>query len=105
MVPINHNPDDPRERRYNRAHKSTRVIVECSYGILKNRFPCLRHLRIEPTFAGKILMVCATLHNVTNKEDFNVAVQYETENDHNNAVIPGNVAGPRAQAVLDYFNY
>lgn len=56
--------------RYNRKHKSTRRIIECAYGILKERFPCLLHLRLNPIQSAKAVITCATLHNIASAEDF-----------------------------------
>jgi len=103
MVPMNNNPNDNRERKYNRAHKSTRRIIECSYGILKNRFPCLKYLRVDPCFAGRIIMACATLHNVANKADF--IPNSDAEDDNTDAVIPPTVTGHRRETLLEFFNY
>jgi hypothetical protein len=70
MTPLSNDPEDPAEQAYNRSHKSTRRIVECAYGILKERFPCLQHLRVKPEYAGLVVLACVTLHNIANKEDF-----------------------------------
>ncbi|KAJ8884612.1 hypothetical protein PR048_016469 [Dryococelus australis] len=56
-------------RRYNRRLKVTRQIVERVLGILKEKFPCLNHLRIEPQFAANIVKSCATLCNISRKGD------------------------------------
>ncbi|KAF4137380.1 DDE superfamily endonuclease [Phytophthora infestans] len=32
---------DPRKRRYNKAHSRTRIVEECAFGRLKNRFRVL----------------------------------------------------------------
>jgi hypothetical protein len=72
MTPCNRNIHDPAVLRYNRSHKSTRRIVENAYGILKERFPCLNYMRLNPTYAGKVIMTCATLHNIATKDDFPV---------------------------------
>lgn len=71
IPPFRRNPDDPAEQRFNVAHKKTRRIVECSFGMLKNRFPCLRFLRVHaPEYAAKIVMVCVIFHNIATKSDF-----------------------------------
>lgn len=31
---------------------------------MREKFPCLNHLRVDPQFAGKIVLACATLHNI-----------------------------------------
>lgn len=71
MPPFRRNPENPAEQRFNVAHKKTRRIVECSFGMLKNRFPCLRFLRVQtPEYAAKIVMVCVIVHNIATKSDF-----------------------------------
>jgi len=52
------------ENRLFTAHRKTRHLIECAYGIMKEKFPCLNLLRVEPIFAGKIILTCATLHNI-----------------------------------------
>lgn len=64
IPPLRRNPDNPAEEAFNRCHKKTRRIIENSFGILKERFPCLNYLRLRPEFAGKIVIVCAILHNI-----------------------------------------
>lgn len=52
---------------YERLHRKTRFIVECAIGILKNEYPCLKHLRIRnPTYIAAIIYSCVTLHNMQN---------------------------------------
>lgn len=46
MPPLRNDPRDEAERVYNIRHKSTRRIVECALGILKEKFPCLNRLRV-----------------------------------------------------------
>jgi hypothetical protein len=64
IPPINRNPDDPIERRFNQCHKSTRRIVENTIGILKEKFPCLNHLRLQPVKTARVALACVVLHNV-----------------------------------------
>jgi len=70
MTPYVSNIHDPGEVRFNAAHKRTRRLVENAYGVVKARFPCLKKMRLEPTYAGRIIMACAALHNITTREDF-----------------------------------
>jgi hypothetical protein len=59
------NPATDAQRRYNRAHIQTRNVVERSIGILKRRFPCSSStLAYQPEKVGKIMTVCAILHNI-----------------------------------------
>lgn len=52
------------QRRYNKAHSSTRMKIECTFGIVKRRFSCLKGLRVEPNRACRIIVACAVLHNI-----------------------------------------
>jgi len=45
---------------------------------MKRRFPCLNYLRLSPNYAGKVVTACMTLHNVSNKEDFDWEMQEES---------------------------
>lgn len=73
------NLNDPMVQRFNRAHKRTRSIVENAFGILKEKFPCLNHLRVDPVFAAEIFKFCTTLCNMTqnNQEEDNVGEMVE----------------------------
>ncbi len=65
MPPLSLPNPTNQERRYNRAHKKMRRLVECSYGIMKNCFPCLGKLRVKsPKFAAEIVQAVVTLHNL-----------------------------------------
>jgi hypothetical protein len=70
---------------------------------MKKRFPCLKLLRVQPLFAAKIIMACATLHNLASQEDF----EFEPPNiipgpnGINNA--PNIVPNARQQEILNYF--
>jgi hypothetical protein len=46
---------------------------------MKNRFSCLKHLRVEPKYAARIIMVCATIHNLATKGDFEWDNEENTE--------------------------
>lgn len=60
------NPQTEQEQRFNNAHKKTRNLVECTIGILKQRFRCLlRTLQVQPTFAANIFRCCSVLHNIS----------------------------------------
>ncbi|XP_052000928.1 putative nuclease HARBI1 [Xyrauchen texanus] len=50
---------------YNRAHKKTRSVVERGIGQLKLSFHVLHsEIRLSPEKTGKVLTVCALLHNL-----------------------------------------
>lgn len=102
----------PRKKVYrNRAHKQTRRIVECSIGILKERFPCLNHLRVKPRKAGKIILACITLHNIActvGRQDMKMHIPKgdageDNENGENEPPLAGAVA--RLNSLLQYFTY
>jgi len=61
------------EERYNRAHKSTRNIVERVFGVYKRRFPCLyKGLTTKIETSQAIICATATLYNlgIKFKDDF-----------------------------------
>ena len=103
IPPIFDSPDEPAEIEFNRAHKSTRRLVECAYGILKERFPCLHYLRTNPEFAGLIIMACATLHNIANKEDFGYVPRTEEEDPIPHGELPTEAGKERLNELLMYF--
>lgn len=70
VTPID-NPQSNQETRYNRAHRGTRVTVECAIGLLKQRFRCLlgkMHLP-DPAFAAEVIRCCVALHNFLLSDD------------------------------------
>lgn len=43
------------------------ILFQCFIfikGALKEKFPCLNHLRVQPIFAANLVLSCAILHNV-----------------------------------------
>lgn len=55
------------EDAYNRLHISTRVIIENTFGRLKNRWRCLhrdRTLHYKPEKCAQIIIACCVLHNI-----------------------------------------
>lgn len=86
ITPLRSNPNDPREQRFNVAHKRTRRIVENAIGILKNRFMVLKMMRVSPEFAAQVVIACATLHNIARKGDFLMEVDETDGEDVEGAV-------------------
>ena len=39
-------------------------MVENALGILKEKFPCLNHLRLQPITASNVILACIILHNI-----------------------------------------
>lgn len=70
------NPNNEQEERYNRAHRSTRCVIERCNGVLKSRFRCLDvsggTLRLNPIDAANVIIACCSLHNraIINKIPF-----------------------------------
>lgn len=54
ISPSHQNPNDETEQLFNHKHKSTRRLIVYSNGILKERFPYLNHLRIQPHKSGML---------------------------------------------------
>ncbi|XP_069675044.1 putative nuclease HARBI1 [Periplaneta americana] len=55
----------PAEERYNRAHRTTRNIIEKLTRVWKQRFPCLRkRLLTKPVTTQAVIVACAILHNI-----------------------------------------
>ncbi|XP_040211663.1 putative nuclease HARBI1 [Rana temporaria] len=67
MAPVRY-PQSQAEHRYNRAHKKTRAIVECTFGLLKSRFMCLAkpggELLYSSQKCARIILACLVLHNI-----------------------------------------
>ncbi|CAG9135385.1 unnamed protein product [Plutella xylostella] len=67
MTPINDAADDSPEAKYNHLHGKARVLIENTFGRLKNRWRCLnkdRTLHYAPEKCAKIITACAVLHNI-----------------------------------------
>ena len=83
-------PQSQSEEQFNYPHKSTRCIIECTFGYLKRRFHVLHsEIRMSPERACTIIVACFVLHNIAVKfrepesddinitvEDFDVQEQY-----------------------------
>lgn len=53
------------EEQFNRAHKTTRCIIERSFGLLKRRFHVLHsEIRMAPDRVCTIIVACIVLHNI-----------------------------------------
>ncbi|XP_061576134.1 putative nuclease HARBI1 [Cololabis saira] len=69
-------PDVGAQTQFNVAHSRTRVKIEMTFGILKERFQCLRRLRVCPDRACDIIVACAILHNfATLRNEFTPVVE------------------------------
>ena len=58
-------PGTPSQRGFNRALRTTRSIIERSFGILKRRFHILHgEVRMAPERVCTITVACCILHNI-----------------------------------------
>ncbi|KAJ1090928.1 hypothetical protein NDU88_004056, partial [Pleurodeles waltl] len=61
-------PATPAERSFYASHRTTRSIVERTFGLLKSRFRCIHKsggaLQYSPETTCKIVATCAMLHNI-----------------------------------------
>uniref|UniRef100_A0A665WAX2 DDE Tnp4 domain-containing protein n=1 Tax=Echeneis naucrates TaxID=173247 RepID=A0A665WAX2_ECHNA len=63
-------PVRPDQQRYNKAHIRSRGLVECMFGIWKNRFQCLRNtLCFEPRRCCIVIVATAVLYNYLRQHD------------------------------------
>ena len=86
LIPPLLNPNALTEVRYNRAHKSTRRIIENAFGVLKERFACLKSLRVQPLEACALIKACCTLNNLCSTD---ICIENETAvNDCNELDMP-----------------
>ena len=70
LTPIG-NPQNAAERRYNVAHRKTRRVIECAYGVFKNSFLCLKRLRHkDPVFCCEVIKACAVIHNLRTPDNY-----------------------------------
>ncbi|RVE44239.1 hypothetical protein evm_011138 [Chilo suppressalis] len=68
------------EENYNALHISARVVIENTFGRLKNRWRCVhrdRTLHYQPEKCARIIIACCVLHNIAIK--YNVPEPEETE--------------------------
>jgi hypothetical protein len=100
-------PRNRSERRYNKAHRRTRNLVECAIGILKQRFRCLlKMMHLDPVFAAKIVLCCAALHNClmdddeANEELEEFDREHDGIDDHDYEVVQGDMTRKRQLIAL-----
>lgn len=84
IPPVIRNENDRAQIRFLRAHRSTRRVIENAIGILKEKFTCLRHLRVNPIYACNIIKCCVTLCNLAKEaRDDQYIVNGAEDNDQN----------------------
>ncbi|KAJ3661733.1 hypothetical protein Zmor_006120 [Zophobas morio] len=82
------NPETP-QGRYSQAHIRARNTVERCIGVVKGTFRCLlkdRTLHYKPAFAAKLIIACATLHNILKRANVENELEDhdDPDNDHDN---------------------
>uniref|UniRef100_A0A3Q2P9Y1 DDE Tnp4 domain-containing protein n=1 Tax=Fundulus heteroclitus TaxID=8078 RepID=A0A3Q2P9Y1_FUNHE len=60
----NPNPTPGAQTRYNASLARTRACIEMTFGQLKQRFQCLKSLRVASDRACDIIVACVILHNI-----------------------------------------
>uniref|UniRef100_A0A8D9ACG4 Putative nuclease HARBI1 n=1 Tax=Cacopsylla melanoneura TaxID=428564 RepID=A0A8D9ACG4_9HEMI len=48
ITPLNRDLEEPAALAFNRAHRQTRRLIENAFGMLKEKFPCLNHIGLNP---------------------------------------------------------
>jgi hypothetical protein len=72
------------ERKYNKAHKSTRCVIERTFGIWKMRFRCIyRELTFTPKRSQYIVLATAGLHNKCVRKRLPLPEDYDMQDDDN----------------------
>ena len=72
------------ERKYNKAHKSTRCVIERTFGIWKMRFRCIyRGLTFTPKRSQYIVLATAGLHNKCVRKRLPLPDDYDMQDDDN----------------------
>lgn len=67
MTPIPDAPEGSPEAKYTEIHGKARVVIENTFGRLKNRWRCVskhRTLHYKPEKCAKIIIACSILHNI-----------------------------------------
>lgn len=112
IPPSRRNPHHGNEIWFNKHRKTTRRLIEDSIGILKEKFPCLNHLRLQPQKAARVILTCCILHNIArtiDREEVNIPHHDEIEdeivnNQEEDIVLLDNAAGNRVNQLLQFFN-
>ncbi|KAG7300750.1 hypothetical protein JYU34_015079 [Plutella xylostella] len=89
MTPIADAAEESPEAKYNRIHGKARVLIENTFGRLKNQWRCLskdRTLHYTPEKSAKIITACAVLYNIA--IDFLVPLPEVVDN-QGSEVVPG----------------
>ena len=67
MTPIPNTTPGSAEANYNEKHMKARVVIENTFGRVKNRWRCVnkdRVLHYKPLKCARIIQACCVLHNI-----------------------------------------
>lgn len=82
MTPYLDTSQNSIEDTFNKAHVSARVVIENTFGRLKNRWRCVhrdRTLHYQPEKCSRIILACCVLHNIALK--YNIPDPEDESND------------------------
>ena len=84
------NPINTPQELFNHRHSSLRNAIELTFGILKQRFPILRHATsYQIRTQTKIVLACCILHNfITIEDGITFEVDIEEEDDREGIDVP-----------------
>nr|XP_022910475.1 putative nuclease HARBI1 [Onthophagus taurus] len=95
------NPQTRSERRYNRAHVTTRNSIERTFGLWKSTFRCLQStLQHKLRNSIRIIIATAVLHNIKRSRQ----IQHQTGNEQNMEEIQIHNLRGRAAFIEHNFN-
>ncbi|CAH1375789.1 unnamed protein product [Tenebrio molitor] len=114
------NPLTPPEQLYNEAHVRTRMKIECTFGIVKRRFPVLAYgCRLKLKNVLPVVIATAVLHNIAranNEDEPGIDGEDVDENELNRLIDDGHIRvqpahneimnngnAYRRQLILNYF--
>uniref|UniRef100_A0A3P9BSJ7 Putative nuclease HARBI1 n=1 Tax=Maylandia zebra TaxID=106582 RepID=A0A3P9BSJ7_9CICH len=85
---------------YNRAHKTTRAVVERGIGQLKRRFHVLHaEVRLRPEKVSKVIIACAILHNICKVRQIAEPLEDGDEDEDNDEDVPLHCRGRQFTSV------
>ena len=97
------------KRIYNYRHARARRVVECTFGILSNKWRVLHSvILVHPNFASIIVQCCCVLHNFVRKRDgflFEDTLSCELQGVQESASVGGRSQGIEVREMFcEYFN-
>ena len=97
------------KRIYNYRHARARRVVECTFGILSNKWHILHSvILVHPNFASIIVQCCCVLHNFVRKRDgfvFEDTLSCQLQGVQESASVGGRSQGIEVREMFcDYFN-